>query len=230
MININQGSVYEHPIETLFHEFFEMHGIDIDGQYKSVEPTRFSSCLLYIYKNLFKPDKNTVRKNNRKSNLDYSDIDKLNEIADIFIELAMFYHFIPDMYNFSCLTGIAKQTQYTWLNGEYRGKIYYDTEGNVIHDIAEYKLNNRGEYSERPTTAHSDLVKKIREAEEAFVRLNLSGTDAGNMMLGNHDEEIGLLYERKDAQAKIEMMHKVRDAEEIMMQYAAYAEIGMDDK
>lgn len=33
---------------------------------------------------------------------------------------------------------------YNWVNGEYKTKIYIDTDGNVIKDIQEWKLNKRG--------------------------------------------------------------------------------------
>ena len=102
---------------------------------------------------------------------------------------------------YSSLTGIDETTLISWSNGEYRNKLYYDMEGNAIKDISEWKLNNRGEYREEVTNAHSNLVKKIKQAATNSKKGRLSDSDIGNITQANNDEEIGLLYAQKEAKA-----------------------------
>lgn len=224
MIETGQGQVYESQIETLFHEFFESRGIDLG--HETIKQTKFTAAWAYVYNILFKPDKNTVRRNNRNSKLDYSDIDTLNGIADIFINICLEYNCMPSQYNFYKLTGISTDTLNTWDKGEYRNNIYYDLEGNVIDDISEYKLNNRGEYRVEATTAHSAFVKKLKAAYKEFYRQNLSDTPVGQITIANNDEGVGLLYAQKEAQAKAEAWGIPQQSrEEIAARYQAYKEL-----
>ena len=68
---------------------------------------------------------------------------------------------------------------YNWLNGEYKTKIYLDKEGNRIDDIQEWKLNNRGEHREVLSTAHLDLIKKIKANDEHSLA-NIGISDRNN--------------------------------------------------
>ncbi len=191
--------VYENAIETLFLKYFTDRGID---PYKDkIEHNRANAAFMDIYDHLFKPDKNMVRKNNKKSLLDYSDIDTLNDIARIFIKLCNEFNLTPWLYMYSSLTGIAEDTLISWGNGEYRGKIYYDMQGNVIKDIQLYKARREGEYREEVTDRHSALVKNIRKAATNSKKARLSDSDIGNITQANNDEEIGLLYAQKEAKA-----------------------------
>lgn len=200
MIKTADGvEIYENEIEELFIQFFEDRGFD---PYKDkIEHNRANAAFMDIYDHLFRPDENTVRKNNRKSKLDYGDIDTLNNIAKIYIKLCNEFNLTPWLYMYSSLTGIEESTLNTWENGEYRNRVYYDNQGNEIQDISEWKLNKRGEYREEVTHAHSDLVKNIKRAATNAKKGRLSDSDIGNITQANNDEEIGLLYAQKEARA-----------------------------
>ena len=203
MIKTADGvEIYENQIEEIFLQSFRDSGVD---PYKDkVEHERANGAFMDVYERLFAPDENTVRKNNKNSKLDYSDIDTLNKIAYIFIKICNKCNITPWLYMFSSLTGIEESTLSTWENGEYRNKIYYDVKGNVIKDISEWKLNKKGEYREEVSNSHSNLVKNIKKAAQNSKRGRLSDSDIGNITLANNDEEIGLLYAQKEARVKAE--------------------------
>lgn len=228
MINTTEALVYEHPIEELFHRYFEERGIDLE--HDNIKQTKFAACWTYIYNTLYKPDKDTKRRYNTNSKLDYNDIDNLNVVADIFIALCREYNIMPSQYNFGILTGISKDTLHMWSIGDSRGSLYYDSQGNQIEDIQEYKLNKRGEYDKIPTNTYSDLVKKIKSAYTEYYRQNLADTTVGQITIANNDEEAGLLYAQKEAKAKAEAWGRPQQKpEEIAERYKAYAEIGVND-
>ena len=93
----------------------------------------FTGMMKYIYINIFKPGKDTIRYNNSNSNLNLKDIDTLNDIWNIYTSLCYRYKKRPTLLNFSILTGINNATFNTWLNGAYRcgasetGRTYSET-------------------------------------------------------------------------------------------------------
>lgn len=85
------------------------------------KPQPFKAMLKYIFNNLFKIGKNDIKYNNKNSNLDYGNIDLLNNIWDIYTGLCYKYLQNPTILNFSLLTGIDTDTFNSWKNGEYKG-------------------------------------------------------------------------------------------------------------
>ena len=229
MIRTADGNeIFENEIEERFIQFFTDRGFD---PYKDkIEHNRANAAFMDIYDHLFKPDEHTVRKNNRNSKLDYADIDTLNNIARIFIKLCNEFNLTPWLYMYSSLTGITEETLTTWSNGEYRNKIFYDPEGNVIDDLQLYKVSNKGEYTEVVTSKYSDLVKNIKKAATNSKKARLSDSDIGNITQANNDEEIGLLYAQKEARAKAEAQIAAHQtAQQIIDKYKSYAQIELSD-
>lgn len=139
---------------------------DIKDMSKAAQ-MKWTGALLYIYDHVFKPDDNTVRYNNKTSILNYKDVEQLTDIANIYMRLCYINEKEISIDGFSKLTGISKQTLYNWENKEYRYNKYIDINtGKEIKDIAEWKLNNRGEYKTEPSTTHLDFIQKLREEEE----------------------------------------------------------------
>lgn len=163
------AEIYDNRIEELFLEYFEDRGID--PQRGNIKQTKFNAAWRYIYNILFRPDKNTVRYNNKNSKINYDDIEQLNNICDIYIDLCFEYNIIPCQYGFYRLTGIARDTLNRWEKGASRA----------------------GEI-EGATSPHSDIVKKISDAYKEFYRDNLSDGPVGQMAVANNDEELGLMY------------------------------------
>lgn len=139
---------------------------DIKDMSKAAQ-MKWTGALLYIYDNVFKPNENTVKYNNKNSILDYKDIQQLSDVADIYIRLCYENEKEISIDGFSKLTGIHKQTLYNWEHKDYRYNKYININtGEEIKDITEWKLNNRGEYRTEPSTAHFDFIQKIRNEEE----------------------------------------------------------------
>lgn len=94
----------------------------------------------------------------------YDDIDILNNIWEVYTELVYKYNHKPTIEEFSILIGIHRDTLYSWMNGEYRGNIYRDKDGNIINDFFTWNNSHRGEpYTQEPSTARSDMIKKWQD-------------------------------------------------------------------
>lgn len=119
----------------------------------------FKGMLKYINSKCFKLKKTDIIYNNKNSNLDYSDIDTINNIWSIYTDLCYRYLQVPTLLNFSLLTGITSETFNTWKNNEYRSSV------------------------DGISTAHSSSVKKwLKECESALYDGAMSG-NPGPMFL-----------------------------------------------
>lgn len=164
--------VYENSIEQYFHEYFENRGISLEGtSYKSVDNSLYEAAFRYVFKKLFKPDKTTVRYNNRKTKIDLRNIDELNLIADAYIDIIKDYAIIPYDKFFLELTGIHQDTWNSWKREEY-------SHGGLSH-------------------LYSELVQKIKclSKEQGFNRLVDDKT--GLMQVANNDPWLGMEYNNK---------------------------------
>lgn len=166
-------TIAENDIESIFIDYFTSRNIDItDIQVAySIKQVTYIAAFKEIFKRLFKTTINLP--DNRKSKIDYNDIDVLNRIADIYIELCFNYHIEPTNYSFLALTGISKDTWYRWKNLENRGnssvKWYY-------------------------------LTEKIQDASQAYTRAELENGLVGQITKANNDREKGLLYSQTQAE------------------------------
>ena len=109
--------VYANDIELYLDQYCIEHGIKNNDLYK-IDQSRWNSVLLYIYKHVFKPtpNNNPNYRYNGKSNIDYSNKELLDNVCDIYINLCYEYSKEVSIMGFSKLTGIHKDTLYTWLN------------------------------------------------------------------------------------------------------------------
>lgn len=166
------NTVYDNAIEMYFHEYFGNRGISIDGtDYKSVDNSVFEAAFRYVYKKLFKPDKTTVRYNNKNTKIDLRDIDELNVIADAYIDIIKDYAIIPYDKFFLELTGIHRDTFNSWYRGEY----------------------NHGGLS----NLYSDLVKKIQCLPKEQTINRMTGTPVNLLALANNEPEFRMEYNSK---------------------------------
>lgn len=166
------NTVYDNAIEMYFHEYFDNRGISIDGtDYKSVDNSAFEGAFRYVYKKLFKPDKTTVRYNNKNTKIDLKNIDELNIIADAYIDIIKDYAIIPYDKFFLELTGIHRDTFNSWYRGEY----------------------NHGGLS----NLYSDLVKKIQCLPKEQAINKMTGTPVSLIALANNEPEFRMEYNSK---------------------------------
>lgn len=181
MIKAEGGEiVYENEIETLFYQYCDDNDVNIDPK-NGIDDVEAFCIWEYIYNILFKPDKDTIRYNNKRSKLDYSDIETIDNIFTIYRNLCFKFKILPMINDFCTLTGISRDTINSWERGEYRG-------------------DNR----ENVSVKHSDLAKKIKEATQRMTIKNLNSNPLGQQSIANNYEEAGLLFVRKEAQAQAE--------------------------
>lgn len=202
MIKTEQGAeVYENQIESLFIQYCQDHGLEEQLEKHNIDDS-YAYCIWeYIYINLFKPDKNTIRLNNKSSKIDYSDIYIIINILNIYIRLCFSYKIYPLIEDFSTLTGISRETFYSWEREEYRkgepGAIY----------------------------KHSDVLKKLREATQRMTVKDLHGDPLGRQSLANNFDDAGLLFTQKEIRAQAEanaFTHMTR--EQIMERFRSQQE------
>jgi len=217
MYTLDDGiDLYENAIEQAFLEYFENRGIDLGGEgYKRVEMNLYHAAFGYVYKKLFKPDENTRRKYGRKSKLDYDDAIALEEVIDTYGNIVKAYNIKATQDMFCDMVGISRDTLHSWRSGNTRAYVYYDNNNNIIRDIQEYKLNNRGEYRRELSSSHSDLAKKIKEFSEVTAYNSLNDFQNGQMMQGNNSAEAGMEYNRKREAERIESAH-IRSSSELL--------------
>nr|DAJ94536.1 MAG TPA: DNA-packaging protein [Bacteriophage sp.] len=139
----------------------------------------FEAAMSYAGDQIFLKSDDVTLKYNRQTIIDTDNAPLIEYILDRYEQICTIYNKEVTLQGFSKYTKIGRQTMYNWLNGECKTKIYIDTDGNVIHDIQEWKLNNRGEYREIASTAHLDIMKKIKEMDEHSLA-NISIGDRNN--------------------------------------------------
>jgi hypothetical protein len=194
----SENTIYDNKIEEYFHEYFTNRGLDLEGDgYKRIENNLFHAAFEYVYRKMFKPPENERRKYGTSSIIDYDDAVLIDEIIDIYGHICKSYNIKGTQDMFCSLTGISRKTLNTWLNSSSRAYIYYDMDNNIIRDIQEYKLNNRGEYIKVPSTAHLDIAKKIKSFSHQTAYNSLNDFQNGQMMNANNAEEAGMEYNHK---------------------------------
>lgn len=105
-----------------------------------------------------------IRRNVNFDKSIYDDIDILNNIWEVYTELVYKYMQKPTIEEFSLLIGVHRDTIYSWMNGERRGIIYRDKDGNVINDFFTWNNSHRGEpYTQEPSTVRADTIKKWQD-------------------------------------------------------------------
>lgn len=108
------AEVYENSIT----EYLDQYIAEKNIEDMSREPqSKWNACLIYIYKHVFKGNRDKLRDPNNKDN--YSDV-IVNYICDVYIELCYEYDKEVSINGFCFLTGINTDTVYTWGSGEYR--------------------------------------------------------------------------------------------------------------
>lgn len=139
----------------------------------------FEAAMSYAGDQIFLKSDNVTLKYNRQTIIDTDNAPLIEYILDRYEQICTIYNKEVTLQGFSKYTKIGRQTMYNWLNGECKTKIYIDVNGNVIHDIQEWKLNKRGEYREIASTAHLDIIKKLEEMDEHSLA-NISIGDRNN--------------------------------------------------
>lgn len=87
---------------------------------------------------------------------------------------------MPMIEDFSTLTGINRDTLYSWEKGEYRAA------------------------APGAALKHSDLIKNIREASQRMGVKDLHGNAIGQQSLANNWDGMGLNFTQKGIQAQAE--------------------------
>ena len=105
--------VYNNAIEEAISQYCIDHNLDKKDLY-TMDQSRWNSVLMYIYQYAFKPVNTDKRQYNEHSNINYSDIDLLKSVCNIYINLCYEYSKEISILGFSKLTGINPDTIYTW--------------------------------------------------------------------------------------------------------------------
>lgn len=160
--------VYRDRVSVLVDEYIDT--LNDPEQLYNPQTAYFNGLIKYIHNNYFKRIK-----------LDYSDIDNLDDIWDMYTSLCYKFNRYPTMIDYSMLIGISRDTIRTWIQGEYRAYKYYTVDGEEIRDFAAWRLNHRdAEFVKKPSSAHSTTAKKwMAECENALLRGAAEGNKVG---------------------------------------------------
>lgn len=108
-----KAEVYNNAIEEATSQYCIDHNLDKKDLY-TMDQSRWNSVLMYIYQYAFKPIDTDKRQYNEHSNINYSDIELLKSVCNIYINLCYEYSKEISILGFSKLTGINPDTIYTW--------------------------------------------------------------------------------------------------------------------
>lgn len=108
-----KAEVYNNAIDEAISQYCIDHNLDKKDLY-TMDQSRWNSVLMYIYQYAFKPIDTDKRQYNEHSNINYSDIELLKSVCNIYINLCYEYSKEISILGFSKLTGINPDTIYTW--------------------------------------------------------------------------------------------------------------------
>lgn len=167
---INTDNLQE-QCDNLINVYCDKYGINLKDykERSNIKHNEVNNILRFIYNNLFKPDKPQI--NNKKSLLNYDDIEQLQIAADLFINICMLFNKSLGLWSFSLFTGIDDNTIIRWFSDE--GK----------------KLNPE----------RWEILKNIKEFNKAALISNLKDTPVGSLAVANNDTETGLEWATKQA-------------------------------
>lgn len=148
---------------------FDRSGVDPENHKRTVSHNQLNYCFRMIYKNVFKPDQNQI--NNKKSIIDYENIEQLQAVADLFLYICGLYNKSLGLMSFSFMTGIDYKTIYNWVSDQ--GK----------------KLNPE----------RFQILKYIQESHKAAQIGLLNESPVGALAVANNDTETGLEWAAKQA-------------------------------
>lgn len=197
-VKTEQGvEVYENDIPLYLDQYIIEH--NIDDMHKEPQ-SRWNAALLYINKNLFKVHKDyfkaspylagNLRHNNMTNNGAY-DLDKINNVCDIYIDLCYEYDKEISCMGFGKLTGISQDTLYQW-----------------------------GAETSRPGSSGSEIFKKLTtEREESLSNMLISGKRNPVGLLGalnrhygwNMGQPRGSGAEKQQSIEQIQQRYSVQD-------------------
>ena len=107
------AEVYTDQILALCDEYISTLESD-EPEKLMTRPPAFRGMLKYIYLNLFKPADKRGYNNRQCNDLDYSDIQLLDDIWNTYSQLCSKYLQNPTLLNFSLMTGISMDTFDSW--------------------------------------------------------------------------------------------------------------------
>ena len=105
-VEVHRSEIEEVAYDYIAENFPECDKEEDKGIMRKAQP--FKGMLKYINNRLFKLKEGDIRYNNKNSNIDYSDIDYINKLWDIYTSLCYRYLQAPTLLNFSLFTGIAR--------------------------------------------------------------------------------------------------------------------------
>lgn len=109
----NGTEIYESEITLYLDQYIQERGIE--DMTKETQ-NKWNAALMYIYKYLFKDDKNKLKAPDRDT---YND-KLINDICDIYVNICFEYDKEVSINGFSFLTGIHRDTIYSWGANETR--------------------------------------------------------------------------------------------------------------
>ena len=157
-VEVHRSEIEEVAYDYIAENFPNYDEEEIKSLMRKSQP--FKGMLKYINNRLFKLREGDIRYNNKNSNIDYSDIDYINKLWDIYTSLCYRYLQNPTILNFSLFTGISMDTFNCWKTGENRGR------------------------GEEASSAHAESCKKwLGECEAALYDSAMTGNPGAMFLL-----------------------------------------------
>ena len=152
----NTIEVFENDIELYLNQFCADQMI---GDLKTVPQSVWNGALRYVYRNVFKGNRNALKQHNNiytantitATNCNAYDYKLVNELVDYYIYLCQIYNKEISIVGFSNLSGINTDTIIDWGNGSVKYNNIYNINNNTSDSDDGYNLS----------TSSCDIYKKL---------------------------------------------------------------------
>lgn len=160
-------------IDNCINDYCNIYGLDIyNYNFRvNIKHNEVNNILFYCYKNLFASD--VKQWQNKKSLIDYDDIELLNVIAYKFIDICLFFNKSLGLMSFCLFTGIDDNTIQRWKSPE----------GKTLNP------------------AKWELCKAIQENNKNLLVSHLKDSTIGAVAVANNDYETGLNWSKNNVQS-----------------------------
>lgn len=171
MATIDKNTICQ-QIDDCITEYCNIYGLDIyNYNFRvNIKHNEVNNILFYCYKKLFAPDIKQLY--NRKSLIDYDDIELLNVITYKFIDICLFFNKSLGLMSFCLFTGIDDNTIQRWRSPE----------GKTLNP------------------AKWGICKAVQENNKNLLISNLKDSNIGAIAVANNDHETGLNWSQNNAQ------------------------------
>lgn len=197
---------YAQQLENAFYNYCDKYGIQPDRNNPEPPDSFFHDQeALILFRN---PDKNAFF----KSKIDFYDIETILSIVNKYIQICKLFSILPKVDTIAEVLHFSHSVVYKWKSLNTTSDIIFTIrkEDSSIYDSG---------IPEKLSLRRVDVVKMISRARQGKVFNVLSTNPQGATVLGNNDNETGLLWEPRNLAYKADLAQEAISTNDIAKKY-----------